>query len=356
MSLAAYLAKNYLTADPPSSDASRPKKKRKKNHTADAPSGLLIADDDTDLSLSHSSNPLLNDNDPDAPLVYTTDSRGGRNAEFRKKKSSGWKSIGGSSKEAEISGNKEDNADGAEEANLILRAAAQEQESRRMADEEGEAPTIVDDNDSGRPRMEGGMRAGLQTAAQTQALEDARIAQEATEQKRKKKKTKEEREAQQEETVYRDATGRRIDVHLKRAEARKAEEAARRKEQEEKEKLGGDVQRAEKEKRKVDLDEAKFLKIARYADDEDMNAELRVKSRWGDTMAAYEDKESGGRLSSADAKPIYKGGFQPNRYGIRPGHRWDGVDRGNGFEREWFQARGRKDRNRDLEYQWAMDE
>lgn len=346
MSLADYLAKNYLTADGPSSDPSRPKKKRKKNHSSEPTAGLLIADDDADLSIANSTL----DDDNDGPSMHAA-SGASRSAEFRKKKTSGWKSLGGAA--PEIGHSTSENA-GAEEADSILQAAAREQESRRLADEDGDAPTIVDDPNNDQPRMSGGARGGLQTAADTRAMEVARQAQDEAERKAmKKKKSKE--PAPQEETVYRDATGRRIDVHLKRAEARKAEEAARKKEIEEKKKMGGDIQNAEREQRKQDLDEAKFLQIARYADDDDLNSELKTRERWGDTMATYIEKKPAGK-SNVDTKPVYKGSSQPNRYGIRPGHRWDGVDRSNGFEKEWFQARGRKERNKNLDYQWQMDE
>jgi pre-mRNA-splicing factor CWC26 len=158
---------------------------------------------------------------------------------------------------------------------------------------------------------------------------------------------------------------------MKRAEARAAEMEKQRAEKKAREDAMGDVQRREKEERKKELEDAKFLTLGRSADDEEMNTALREKLRWDDPMAAYMaekraeatssrvGEKGSGQSVAAPArrgKKVYQGHAPPNRYGILPGWRWDGVDRGNGFEKEWFQARGRKTRNQDLEYQWQMDE
>ncbi|EXJ58501.1 hypothetical protein A1O7_05927 [Cladophialophora yegresii CBS 114405] len=427
--LAAYLAKNYLTASnakgsshdettsPDFQDSARPKKKRRKNKDSSNPGGLVIADDDEGLSLSRRTQAGVAgaaDDDVDDTPIFDTNVK---SAEFRKKKgASAWKVVAtggpttGSTESAQQKGGdtRHDEGDAAAaEANRVLAEAAEESRLRQRAIEDEDAPAVVEapdgDDTTAAPRMQSGAKAGLQTAADTAALirreemeaeAEAQLALERS--RRKSSKTKKSKhkdtrgleDEEVEETIYRDATGRRIDVSLKRAEARAAEQEKIRAERKAKEDAMGEVQRRERDEKRQQLEGAKFLTLARGVDDEVMNDELRGKIRWDDPMAEYmaqkraEEEEVvvhaddvAKSVASASArrgpaksrgpnggeahvrKKVYTGPpAAPNRYGILPGWRWDGVDRSNGFEREWFQARSKKGRMEELSYQWQMDE
>lgn len=337
-SLADYLAKNYLTADPATE---RPKKKRKKTKHADLPSdGLIIADDDPpDLRTSAAN--FANDDD-DSPFVVKSSGSG----EFRRAKKSGWKTIGGAAT-APVSAR----ADEQEAADAILASAVAESTARRGHDEAEDAPVIAEEDATG-PRMESGARAGLQTAAQTAAMVAAQEKKRTSEAAKYKDAAQ---DAMAQETIYRDASGRIINVAMKRAEARRAEQEKKKKEERAREALIGDVQRQAKEARKQELHEAKVMPLARTIEDEALNEELKARQRWNDPAAQFLTKSTGPGVSST-GRPLYRGAFQPNRYGLRPGHRWDGVDRSNGFEKEWFAARNKRGRLEALDYQWQMDE
>jgi pre-mRNA-splicing factor CWC26 len=160
------------------------------------------------------------------------------------------------------------------------------------------------------------------------------------------------------ETVYRDASGRIINIAMKRAEARRAAETEEKKKAAAADAVRGDAQIAMREARKKELEEAKYMTVARSADDVTMNEELKERDRWNDPAAKFlsTTKKSGSSSRVTGGKPTYQGAFQPNRYGIRPGHRWDGVDRSNGFEAKWFAARNKVKDRENLEYAWQMDE
>ncbi|MCJ1439714.1 MAG: Pre-mRNA-splicing factor cwc26 [Stictis urceolatum] len=343
MSLADYLAKNYLTADP------RPEKKSKKRKRKGAQEGLVIADDDatgweqSSKTKDDEDGPTTGRSFPQQPaklaskLLTSTVSH--VSAEFRKSKKNNWQTLSGAP--AALPSSTDQDA-----ADAILASAAAESTARANADNDDEAPAI---DDSGQ-RMASGARTGLMTGAQFTA---DMAAQKAAERARLQAGG-DAASGKGQETIYRDASGRIINVAMKRAELRAKEAEAEAKKAREAEAAKGDVQMAEREKRKGELEEAKYMTFARHADDVEMNEELKEKDRWNDPAAGFLTKKKKGK--SVTGRPLYLGAAPPNRYGIRPGHKWDGVDRGTGFESEWFKARNRVKSLQDLNYAWQMDE
>ncbi|KAJ8966689.1 hypothetical protein NQ317_014018 [Molorchus minor] len=92
--------------------------------------------------------------------------------------------------------------------------------------------------------------------------------------------------------------------------------------------------------------------LARYADDEDLERYLKEQEREGDPMLNYIRKKK----KKARQKPTYKGEFMPNRFGVCPGYRWDGVDRSNGYERRWFEVLNTKRANQEEAFKWSTED
>lgn len=89
--------------------------------------------------------------------------------------------------------------------------------------------------------------------------------------------------------------------------------------------------------------------------DADLDAELRSREMAGDPMLEYfrqKEREKQGPQANKVA-PVYKGYYPPNRYNIRPGYRWDGVDRSNGFEKKLLEKDAAKKANEENAYRWA---
>ena len=288
-----YLAKHYLTADP------APTKKRKRKHAPSTDASTVVIADDTLTGWDNAGSDASAEAD-NPTIVASTTAAGAKKAK--------WKMVGAP-------------APSNAEADAIIAAAERDRAAERR--EADDAPAVVD------VEMEGeGMSKGTEGAG---ALEQGT-----------------------QETIYRDATGRVINVAMKRAEARRKAEEEERKRVEEREAAKGDVQRRLAEEKRAALGAARLLTVARGKDDEEMNKELKEVERWNDPAAKFLKKKR--KTRSATGRPLYKGGFEPNRYGIMPGHRWDGVDRSNGFEKKWFAARSQRYNREQLEYAWEMDE
>ena len=93
--------------------------------------------------------------------------------------------------------------------------------------------------------------------------------------------------AAMQETVYRDASGRKIDTKAERAEAARKKREREERESKKMEWGKGIVQREEEEQHRRELERQRTKDVARYADDEELNKEQKERKRWNDPAAAF---------------------------------------------------------------------
>jgi len=96
-----------------------------------------------------------------------------------------------------------------------------------------------------------------------------------------------EENARQQETVYRDASGRKIDMKAEKAEAARRKREAEEKEAQKMEWGKGLTQREEKERERATMEKERHKGFARHADDADLNEEQKAKELWNDPAAAF---------------------------------------------------------------------
>eukprot|EP00002_Diphylleia_rotans_P013207 TRINITY_DN2572_c0_g1_i3.p1 TRINITY_DN2572_c0_g1~~TRINITY_DN2572_c0_g1_i3.p1 ORF type:complete len:435 (+),score=113.73 TRINITY_DN2572_c0_g1_i3:45-1349(+) len=157
------------------------------------------------------------------------------------------------------------------------------------------------------------------------------------------------------ETVYRDKKGRRLEMLEQMMKQEKGDYS----------KTSGQlkwgkeaVQEKEKEAMRQRIKEEKFKPLAVYADDEEWNDHQKDRLRWDDPMREFvqEAKERENKAGNQPAKPKYKGAFPPNRFNIRPGYRWDGIDRSNGYEGDFFKKSSERKALAEMSYKWRSED
>ncbi|XP_076900577.1 uncharacterized protein LOC143554772 isoform X1 [Bidens hawaiensis] len=136
----------------------------------------------------------------------------------------------------------------------------------------------------------------------------------------------------------------------------------------------GLAQKREAEARLKELELEKAKPFARTRDDDDLNDIQKNAIRWGDPMAHLVKKKQSEVVlpDIGDNERMKESGFiipqhvpnhswlkrrleaAPNRYGIKPGRHWDGVDRSNGFEKQMFNRQNEKQATEREAYLWSV--
>lgn len=229
-----------------------------------------------------------------------------------------------------------------------------------------------DDNtngDSDDVSMRGGNKRGVMTDGTTAGLVDASVVVREADAKRTLARQRinqmsDDTSGKNAGTLFRDkATGRLIDADEL---ARRKELAAKAPSREKPVWASGVAQAREAADRQMALAEESAAPFARGEIDTKTDDSLRAANRFGDPMAHLARRNRLAELDAVantsavagvDAEKLQKSGFRipqdvpqhswmrrgvgvpSNRFGIKPGRHWDGVDRGTGFEHEMFKAK-----------------
>eukprot|EP01017_Pseudomicrothorax_dubius_P035650 TRINITY_DN5030_c0_g1_i2.p2 TRINITY_DN5030_c0_g1~~TRINITY_DN5030_c0_g1_i2.p2 ORF type:complete len:191 (-),score=35.80 TRINITY_DN5030_c0_g1_i2:103-675(-) len=152
------------------------------------------------------------------------------------------------------------------------------------------------------------------------------------------------------ETVYRDASGRRIDIR-EDIESKKKQLVDKNMEQIKRWGVGL-KQREEQQQRRQDIEDIRKEAQGSKSPIKEHEKDLIARDRFGDPMKIQmqREEEAAKRRLNLAGLPKCKFPGTPNRYGVNPGHRWDGVDRGNGYERRLLDARNQVTAKQQMAY------
>ncbi|CAN1323108.1 BUD13 homolog [Linum perenne] len=176
------------------------------------------------------------------------------------------------------------------------------------------------------------------------------------------------------EPVYR---GKKAGERISKEEYLKSKERKEEKPKEKKIEWGkGLAQKREVEAKLLELEVEKEKPFARTRDDPELDKMLKDRLRWGDPMAHLVKKRGSDQVLSdlGDDEKMKESGFiipqempshswikrglpaAPNRYGIKPGRHWDGVDRSNGYEKQFFKRVNEKQATEREAYLWSVSD
>ncbi|UZJ56532.1 hypothetical protein CBS101457_005852 [Exobasidium rhododendri] len=357
--LNAYLAKNYL--DGAKADAilarsgyandGEKKKRKKKQHRSEAARGEdggrgLRIQDEGDEGWKDPIN-----SDEEAVVVMQEED----NAEKRRSR---WNKVGPASQtgmEEEVAADEKPQMAG--EDGLGLDHSMQDEVQKQLEQQQQDDSTIATSE-----AKKSSVRAGLKTKEEMRAerLERERLAALEspgsainTRESEAAERRKRERDERAQETVYRDATGRIIDIKKDDEDRKRARKNEERREREKKDWNKGQVQLDRAREARKREEEEKHTSFARYSNDERMNKELREIERSSDPALGFLTRK---QANKGPQQPTYKGSFPPNRFKIRPGYRWDGVERSNGFESKFFQMKHQRGQRQEEMDAWGKED
>ncbi|XP_061818851.1 BUD13 homolog [Nerophis lumbriciformis] len=166
-----------------------------------------------------------------------------------------------------------------------------------------------------------------------------------------------ENESRHAQTVFRDKSGKKRDLESEREEKKRkaAEKAAK---DEKYAQWGKGLAQGHMEQQRLEdaVHEAQ-KPLARRHDDEDLDRMLREQERDGDPMAAMLRRKKERKTHGVKDRVQYKGPPPPpNRFNILPGHRWDGVNRSNGFEQKRYTRISDKKALQEEAYKWSVED